>query len=289
MSTHIGTLVEDINKVIEGKGGWDQTVSSFFRENVSDVVDSRLSSAEETEQRSGLRLSNMGTPCIRKLWYECNPDGYDSSQDEELPPSARLKFLYGDILESLLIALAKAAGHRVEGMQDTLYVNGIKGHRDCVIDGVTVDVKSASTYSFRKFAEKGLRDNDSFGYISQLSSYVYAGRTQTDVDVHPTLGAFLVVDKTLGHLCLDIHDFTREIETIEERFDEIKEATSSDMIPDRLEEVDVGKSGNKGLGLQCSYCPKKVACWPTLRKFKSSRGPVFLTSVKREPRMEEVK
>jgi hypothetical protein len=43
-----------------------------------------------------------------------------------------------------------------------------------VIDGVTVDVKSASKYGFEKFLKHNLREDDPFGYISQLSSYVYA-------------------------------------------------------------------------------------------------------------------
>ena len=57
-----------------------------------------------------------------------------------------------------------------------LAVHGIKGHRDAVIDGITIDVKSASRYGMQKFKDISYRDDDPYGYISQLSSYVYAGK-----------------------------------------------------------------------------------------------------------------
>lgn len=288
MTKTIDTLVKDIYDVIEGKGGWDATIRDYFTKNIGDVLDSRLSpSPDEQGNRSGLRLSAMGTPCTRKLWYGVNMVDDDSFEREALPPSTRFKFLYGDILETLVLSLAKAAGHRVEGEQDVLHVAGIKGHRDCVIDGITVDVKSASTYAFQKFQTGGLRNDDPFGYISQLSSYVYAGR-EHPVPSHPTLGAFLVVDKTLGHICLDMYDFGHEIDTKEEEIEHIKHVTSQPSPPARLDDVPEGKSGNMKLCVNCSYCEWKKGCWPGLRTFKSSRGPVFLTQVKREPRMEEI-
>ena len=279
----IDTLVKDIYDVVEGKGGWDEAVTEFFSSGMADVARSRLE-AEQGGRSGTLRLSGMGAPCRKKLWYDVNePDG-----GETLPPSARLKFLYGDILEHMLISLAIAAGHRVEGCQDELYVHGIKGHRDCVIDGISVDVKSASPYSFKKFEAGGLRDDDPFGYISQLSSYVYAGR-EHEVESHPSVGAFLVIDKVNGKLCLDMYDFSLEMKTKEEDFEEIKQMVAESEPPPRgFDPVPEGKSGNEKLGINCSYCSRKADCWPKLRTFVSSRGPLYLTTVKREPRMKEV-
>jgi hypothetical protein len=283
MTKNISTLVKDIEDVIQGNGGWTQTVSAFFRDNVSDVVDSRLQEQED-QPRNYLRLSGMGTPCKRKLWYQVN----SPHEGEDLPAHTRLKFLYGDILESLIISLAMAAGHRVEGCQDVLHVAGIKGHRDCVIDGITVDIKSASSYGFKKFAEGRLRDDDPFGYISQLSSYVYAGR-ENSVESHPTLGAFLVIDKSLGHLCLDMYNFGPEIETKEQDFEDTKQMVAQLEPPERgYEDEEDGKSGNRKLGVSCSYCSYKDTCWPGLRTFLYGRGPTFLTNVAREPKVPEV-
>ena len=212
-------------------------------------------------------------------------------EGEELLPSTHLKFLYGDILEDLLLSLAVAAGHTVEGHQDEMEIAGIKGHRDAVIDGVTVDVKSASTYSFKKFETNTLKEgtNDGFGYIKQLSSYVYAGKDDPLVK-DKTGGAFLVIDKTLGKICLDYYPFHDELKHMEDFYEERKDMASSTSPPPKgFEPEPDGKSGNEKLGFQCSYCPFKKLCYPDLRVFSSFRGPVYLSTVKKEPRMNEIK
>jgi len=280
----INTIVKDIYDVIEGNGGWDETVSKFFRESVGDVVDERLNA----EDRPGgtLRMSNLGSPCRRKLWYSVNcPD-----ESEPLRPDTRVKFLYGDILEALLISLARAAGHNVTGEQDTLEIGGIKGHRDCVIDGITVDVKSASGFGFLKFAKGGLRDDDPFGYISQLSSYVYAGHKDDPEGVHPTIGAFLVICKQTGKLCLDVYEFKRELMSKEEEVEHLKKMVKETNPPTRaFEPVKDGGSGNTKLPVNCSYCGFKDTCWPNLRTFLYANGPRFLVDVVRLPNVPEVK
>lgn len=278
----IDTLVKDMYDVIEGNGGWDATVSSLFGEDITSVLDSRLAPQEPREPT--LRMSNLGSPCTRKLWYSIHkPD-----EGEPLPPYVRFKFLYGDILESVLIHLAIAAGHDVQGEQDTLEIGGIKGHRDCVIDGITVDVKSASPFSYKKFADGGLRGDDPFGYVSQLSSYVYAGRTH-EVPSDPNVGAFLVVDKVHGHICLDKYDFTLECIGKEQAVEKIKREANSSTVPARsFNPVPEGKSGNMKLGINCSYCDFKKVCHPDLRTFIYSRGPSFLTTVAKTPNVPEV-
>jgi hypothetical protein len=276
----ISTLVKDIYEVIDGKGGWDETVQEFFLSSIGPVMQERLK--EGTAERSGtLRLSGMGSPCDRKLWYEVN----EPNEGEPITPSTRLKFLYGDLLEVLLLSLATAAGHTVTGLQKTVTVHGIKGHLDAIIDGVTIDVKSASPYSFSKFKEGSLRDNDAFGYISQLSSYVSAAED----GIHPTTGAFLVINKVSGELCLDVHDFTEDIRGKEEEF-AYKKAMVQGEIPERsfTEEPQSKTSKNTKLPLFCSYCSRKLKCWPEARIFLYSTGPQFLVHVDTEPRVFEV-
>lgn len=283
MNKSINTLVDDIYAVIDGKGGWDAAIAEYFRENISEVLDSRLNAGEQP--KGTLRMSNLGTPCARKLWYTVNsPD-----QAEPLRPDTKLKFLYGDILEALLISLTKSAGHDVTGEQDVLNIKGVKGHRDCVIDGITVDVKSASGYGFKKFAEGNLKSDDPFGYISQLSSYVYAGHKATPESVHPTIGAFLVIDKQSGKLCLDMYDLAEEVAKKDAEVSGLVEMVSGETIPERsFEPTPDGKSGNTKLGTNCSYCGFKDACWPGLRTFLYSNGPRFLVDVKRVPDVTEV-
>jgi len=119
-------------------------------------------------------MSSIGQPCERKLWYSIN----EPMEAEGLSGETRFKFLYGHILEELLLFLAGVAGHDVVGRQDTQEIEGVEGHRDAVIDGVVVDAKSASTYSYKKFEEGKLTENDPFGYVDQLQSYLYAGQDE---------------------------------------------------------------------------------------------------------------
>lgn len=283
----IDTLVEDIHKVVETRGGWDSVVNEHFKHSIGATMMGRLGPEEEPRASGTLRMSSIGQPCERKLWYQTNKDG----EGEALLPSSRLKFLFGDMLEDLLLSLAKAAGHTVEGQQDTMTLKGIKGHRDAVIDGVTVDVKSASSYSYKKFKDHNLEYEDPFGYLWQLTSYVKAAEEDPLVKDKKG-GAFLVIDKQHGHICLDYYDLedTGHLGKVEELYDKRKESSKSPVAPPRgFKEEPEGKSGNMKLGINCSYCDFKKVCHPNLRTFLYARNPVFLTKVVKEPKVMEIK
>lgn len=297
MTKTIDTLIEDIYNVVETRGGWDSTVTEFIASGTADTFRFRLEE-DEAERTGTLRMSAMGRPCHRQLWYSHNVP----HKGEGLPAKARLKFLYGDMVELLLLSLAMAAGHRVEGLQTTLDIAGIMGHRDAVIDGVTIDVKSASPYSFRKFKDGLDSDTDGFGYLGQLRAYVVAGH-RADPSVHPTRGAFLAIDKVSGELCLDIHNFDTTYEDVEAEFLRIKEKVEADTPPPRAftpkpdgyKHKDKGfvPNGNEYLDFQCSYCEFKKTCWPGMRTFlyKSWDGykPRHYVTIKKEPKATEVK
>ena len=229
-------------------------------------------------------MSGIGSPCQRKLWYKINR----TNDADKLQPNTLLKFFFGDMIEELALSVAVAAGHKVEGMQDRLDVHGIKGHRDAVIDGMTVDVKSASPFAFKKFKEGNLRDDDPFGYISQLSSYVYAAKDDPLV-TNKTAGAFLVIDKVNGHICLDVYDFEEELKTKEQEMLAAKEMVAGPMPEDRIPPVPQSKtSPNTKLDMTCSYCEFNKICWPEVRTFLYSTGPLHLVDVVTEPRTVEV-
>src|SRR3972149_5572040 len=153
----IHTLIEDIYATITRKDGWfDDQLSRDFSQNVGDRLQEQLSEKKEAPK---LRLSQMGPRCPKALWHSI----HTPELAEPLPAWAEIKYAYGHIIEALAIVLAKAAGHRVEGEQDELVVNGIRGHRDCVIDGWVVDVKSTSSFGFDKFKDGSLKESDSFG------------------------------------------------------------------------------------------------------------------------------
>lgn len=278
----IKTLVEDMNEVIKGNGGWSGTISSIMGNNIAMTANQRFSKPQEP--RSYLSLSSIGTSCKRKLWYKIN----QPTSADPLPANALLKFFFGDMIEELVLAIVKAAGHEVKGEQDRLDVHGIKGHRDCVIDGITVDVKSASPFAFKKFKDGNLREDDPFGYISQLSSYVYAGQDDPLV-TNKTHGAFLVIDKVNGHICLDMYDFTEELKTKEEEMLAAMELVKGEIPEDRIPPVPQSKtSPNTKLDVSCSYCEFNKVCWPEARVFLYNTGPLYLVDVVNEPRVFEL-
>ena len=276
----IDTLVRDIYDLFD-KDDWtpDQTHVEQFGRRLAIHIANR---ASETRGKPTLRLSNLGVP-DRKLWYSINKP----ELSERLPPEAKIKFLFGDILEELLLFLAKEAGHTVEGEQDTLDINGVKGHRDAVIDGRVVDCKSASSYSFKKFESNALRGNDPFGYITQLGSYL-AGSRDEEIVKDKTVASFLVIDKQLGKITLDTYpkDSTDHNKLVDykRKVLELKEPPETKCYPD----VPEGKSGNRKLDIGCSYCPFKWDCWGNLRAFLYSTGPVYLSETVKEPRVPEV-
>lgn len=271
-SPSIKTLIPDIQKRITSGEPFDEETVVTFGKNLATKLANRLA---ETRGRPTLRLSNVGTPCERKLWYSINTP----EAAAPLSASTRLKFLFGDILEEVVLFLARAAGHKVEKEQEAVHVSGVKGHIDAIVDGELVDVKSASTYSFKKFKEGGLKTDDAFGYLHQLGAYLSA--------VGGKRGHFIAVDKTLGNLTLDTHD--KSDVNYEELVEHKKKIIALPEPPPRAyqDEAD-GKSGNRKLGIACSYCSFKQTCFPGLRTFAYSRGPVFLTKVDRVPDVPEL-
>lgn len=279
----IDTLVSDIEEVIYGRGGWHSTIGEMLGKNVSDAANKRFSKPQEP--RGYLSLSSIGTPCKRKLWYKVN----QPTTGEPLNANLLLRFFYGDMIEELILAMVEASGHKLTGMQERLHVHGIRGHRDAVIDGMTIDVKSCSPYAFKKFRDGGLRENDAFGYISQLSSYVYAAKDDPLV-TNKTHGAFLAIDKVSGEICLDVHDFTDDLATKEQEMLAAKEMVAGPIPIDRILPVPASKSSsNTKLDKSCQFCEYKKSCWPNLRMFQYSNGIEYFVHVEKEPKVPEIK
>ena len=277
----IETLVRDIERTLLGLNGWQNALGDRLGQTISKTASQRFSKPQK--RRSYISFSSMGTPCKRKVWYKINEPILDQSHS----PSLLLKFFYGDIIEELMLTLAVQSGHEVVGMQDRMHIGDMVGHRDAVIDGMTVDVKSASSFAFKKFQENKLREEDSFGYISQLSSYVYAAKDDPLV-TEKTKGAFLVVDKVNGSICLDVYDFTKEIKEKEEEIRRVKEIIEGD-IPERGYEPvpQISGSPNKKLAMPCVFCDYKKRCFPELRKFVYKDKNLYLTEVAKKPNVPE--
>lgn len=254
-----------------------------FAENCKQLIKTRL--GPPRENADPLRFSVLGKP-DRQVWYAANTP---EDQKEKLAGKQQLKFLYGDIIEQLVLLLVKEAGHTVEMEQAELEVDGVFGHIDAVIDGVTVDVKSASPMAYQKFERGTLFEDDAFGYIGQISSYASIVTPETG-------GAFLAFDKVGGDICvLNVGPSITNGFHVANRIRHLRTVVDSSTKPPRCySDKEDGKSGNRQLGLNCSYCSFKKDCWSDanqgrgLRTFLYSGKPRFLTNVARTPDVIEV-
>lgn len=277
----IETLVHDMLNVVETGEGLEGDLLQKFGLNTGNAL--KISFGRDGSGPA-LRMSALGKPCDRQLWYE-----NQGAPREKLRRETLNKFAYGHILEEYALLLAEAAGHTVTGCQTTLELAGVVGHRDCIIDGMLIDVKSASGRGFIKFKENKLREDDPFGYLRQLSAYLKASQDDPLL-TEKTRAGFLVVNKENGDICLDVYDLTQELGTIIPVIEHKKEVLSQETPPDRaFKPVPQSKtSKNTKLGTECSYCAFKDTCWPEARKFVYSNGPVWLIDVVTEPKVQEV-
>lgn len=274
LAKNISTLVEDIYDVFRNhtKPSDDDIMAFAFA--LAKIIGSKFG---RKPFAASLWMSNVGSKCKRKLWYSVHAH----EKAEPLPPAANLKFLFGDILEQLLVFLAKVAGHTVTDQQKSVEIDGVRGRLDGRIDGELVDIKSSSSFGMEKFRNGGLNQDDPFNYLSQLGTYA---AVEGDSRAH-----FLVVDKQLGHVELSSYPFAGDID-IKKQIVEAKAVLASAAPPPRgFDDVKDGESGNRKLRTPCAYCSFKSECWPNLRTFIYSRGPVYLTRVALLPKVLEVK
>lgn len=270
----------DIQELLTKKDGWftDQMAGDLAKAMAKPLI----SQYSLRDQPPSLRLSGMGNRCPKALWHSI----HTPQEAEKMPPWAENKFSFGHIVEAWALTLARAAGHTVEGEQDELYVSGIRGHRDAVVDGCVLDVKSCSGYQFEKYKSGRVAQEDSFGYLDQLDGYICASLSDPIVRVKDK-GYILAIDKTLGSMVLYEHHYREE--HIRERIRSYKEIVSLDRPPRcTCQQVPHGKSGNIALGVRASYEQFKYCCFPRLRTFVYSDGPVYLTRVVRKPDVPEV-
>ena len=284
MKKNIKTLVDDIYNLFGDepdidKKELDKHVQIFCTEVGQQIITALF---EDRKRDNKLRLSAIGKP-DRQLWYNVN----QKNKAAPLLPSTRIKFLYGHILEELLLLFTKVSGHSVRDTQKELLVSGVKGHQDAIIDDVLVDCKSASGRGFEKFKNNRVYDDDPFGYIPQISAYAQANGLDE--------AAFLAIDKSTGEICLTpVHSL--EMINAEERVDYLKTMVVKDDLPDRCySDIPDGKSGNRRLAVGCVYCDYKQLCWSDsnggkgLRVFNYAQNKKYLTEVAREPDVLEIK
>lgn len=277
------TLISDIYRTLEKKDASPEAVDRAVEQFGEDCKEFMRDALQSPEQKNGLRLSNVGKN-DRELWHILN-----GSHKESIKGPTYIKFLYGHLVEAMMLALVEASGHSVTDRQKKCDVAGVKGHMDGRIDGIVMDVKSCSSYGFKKFKEGTLPFDDPFGYVGQLKAYAHSEGERRF--------GWLAMDKQNGTLCWLEYDLdalkTEELKErldydIVERVEHVKKLEGGDLPPVCHELVADGKSGNLKLPTGCSYCPFKRECYPNLRTFLYGSGPRYLVNVENEPRVLEL-
>jgi hypothetical protein len=281
----LDTLVQDIyNKIgVLGKGehiDLDKDTIEQFGESMKEILYNW--SHPEPRGNEKLRMSNIGRKS-RQLWFDIRAE---DTQSENIPAHVFIKFLYGHLLEEIVLFLIRLSGHSVTNEQKEVTVNGIKGHMDCVIDGEVVDIKTASSYAFKKFKDGTLAEQDTFGYLAQLAGYEAAEGTNN--------GGFLALNKESGELTLyrpDAFDKPNIKKRITDIKKQVKLATPPELCYNPIPE---GKAGNMKLPRECTYCRHKFECHKDsndgqgLRVFKYSDGLRYFTQTPNVPKVIEV-
>ena len=284
MKKKLENIVPDIYKALAplAKGNGlelsDQMVDEFG-EDMKEAL--RGWAKKQPKTKDALRMSNIGKPA-RQLWY----NKHSKSTKKDLESSLVIKFLYGHLLEALVVFFVKLSGHEITDQQKEVNVSGIKGHMDCKIDGEVVDIKSTSGFAFNKFRNGTLPEQDSFGYMAQLAGYEEAEGTDK--------GGFLAINKETGELWMFRPDeFDKP--NIKSKIKGLK-ASLKKLEPPELcyQPIAEGVKGNFKLPKECNWCEYKMECHSDsnkgkgLRVFDYAKGPSFFTEVMVEPKVKEI-
>ena len=274
-------IYKELEKISEGKS--INLTEKDIDNTLAKIKESMMAWATPSERDNNftLRMSNIGRPA-RQLWYQKRDELIKSSIDGP----TQIKFLYGHILEEIVLMLVRMAGHKVTDEQKEVKVKGVVGHIDCKINNEIVDVKTASGFAFKKFIQGRLAEDDPFGYLGQLAGYEKSEGTNN--------GGFLVINKESGELCLhQPEDLDKP--NITNKIDNLISCLDINDKPERCyDPVPEGKKGNYKLHKSCFWCNYKFDCFKDvnngqgLRGFKYANSTVYLTHVEVEPQVEEI-
>lgn len=259
----LDTLVPDIYSLLEEGKDFDVKRVRVLARDLSIAIAKKLTPRKREVRPEKIVPSNLGKP-DREIWMNHN---HPLTEKKEWSQTQLLNFLYGDIWEEILLWLAEEAGHKVEGKQKRVTLEGVGGYQDAEIDGIVVDVKTA--LAFNKFAKGDLfkPEGDPYGYIGQISHYAQA-KSGKSWENHEESGAFLATDKT-GRLALLEVDAWDQIDA-RGRIKYLRKMIKMDEPPEEkcYKPVPAGKSGSMELNRNCGFCRHRKTCWPDTRAFQ---------------------
>ena len=272
MNVKEASLISYLSNVIDGKAEMPSHLLEEFSQLAKKALEKHFT---KKDTNFTLRMSNVGKP-LCQLQMQAKGVAPEKPSYDFI-----VRMMIGDILEALVITLLKGADIEVKNHHQKVVLGvgerQIEGEYDIELDDGIYDIKTVSPFAFmHKFnADNGyskIKESDSFGYISQGHGYGMAANK-------PFKG-WIAVNKSTGEIA-----FTDAVSDDKERKDVYSKIydTSTALLDERPfkrcftdnEEVYYGKpTGNRTLGIECSYCPYKHNCWENL-EFKrqlSSKG-----------------
>ena len=237
------------------------TIVNEFGEACKQAFKKQFTDTRENKFR--IRMSSIGRP-LCQLQMEKS-----GAEAEPMPYNAKMRNLFGDLIEASAVAIMKAAGIRIEDLQKEVKLKlgkqTIKGTYDVKIQNKIWDIKSASPYSFdHKFGEDGGFDailkQDTFGYVSQ--GYLYSNAEKTD------FGGWIAINKSTGEWSiaetpLSDSKYSKDaIELAQKNLEALESnAPFKRLFKDEEEFFNKKATGNRTLGLECRFCAYKKPCW----------------------------
>ena len=290
MNVKEASLISYLVNVLDGKAEMPSYLFDEFADLSRKALEKHFTRKKEDFR---LRMSNVGKPLCQLQMQAKGVEPEKPSHD------FIVRMIIGDMLEALVIVLLKAAKIEVKSQHQKVSLGvgdrQIEGEYDIELDDGIYDIKSVSPFSFTtKFnADNGydkIKQSDSFGYISQGPGYGMAANK-------PFKG-WIAINKATGEIV-----FTDSKHTDEEKKEVYSKIynTSVALLDEKpfercftdVEEVYYSKpTGNRTLGIECSYCPYKHDCWDNLefRRQLPSKGknPKWTWYTKIDPKwMEE--
>ena len=280
----IKTLVENfLYDASKGEASLPSSVIEEFKESCGKAIEKQFNSGKKQWR---LRMSEVGKPlCQQQLGKK--------GVEYETEYNAIVKFLLGDLIEAMAIAILRGAGINISKTQQGVKLNiadiDLEGTYDIKIDDKIWDIKSASPASFsNKFGEYGgyekIKQDDAFGYIDQGLMYSMADNSNFGgwIAVNKVTGEFAVCEAPTGQenerkesvkrVSANIKKLTTDT-PFKKGFEDVKETYRARIGKDKGM---IKETGNKVLPSMCGFCGYKKHCWPNaeLHQKVTSRAKV---------------
>jgi hypothetical protein len=258
----VAKVVAWLQKNLEGEVSMSEDTISTISEDVREAMRKQFASQRNRNAGFRVRPSNLGRPLCQLQMEKAGTKTADPTYN------FLLRMAVGDIVEAVLKGVIKEAGVpgfvSSEKVQVDVGGNTINGETDLSFDGMPDDIKSTSDYAFRnKFVSwDTLKADDPFGYVGQLHLYAKAKKAKP--------GGIWAFNVAKGHIsrieCTDT-DEERDVilKEIEDKVDTINlDLPFKRCFEDEEELFRKVPTGNRKLGMTCSWCKYRFSCWPGL-------------------------